>query len=147
MLRKRFMALAFAIPLLAPAGPALAQTVGPNPNCSFQAGFGTIAGMIPAIVGSCVTDQQPSDNQGNIMQETSTGLLTWTKATNVTEFTTGTDTWVLSGYGLIMRDGSIAYPWEGTTSIVAGVAINKNGQLIDPRTGQVIPTDAHIKTS
>jgi hypothetical protein len=106
-----------------------------------------VAGMIPNLVGTCVSTQQVSDPQGDTMQETSNGLLTWSSATNIVEFTNGERTWVYGPYGLVMRDATTSYPWEGTTSLVAGIAINSKGQAIDPRTGQVIPTDARVKVS
>jgi len=35
----------------------------------------------------------------------------------------------------------------GHNLTVAGIAINSKGQAVDPRTGQVIPTDARVKVS
>jgi hypothetical protein len=144
MIKQRLIGLAAAIPLLLAATPAHAQTAAGG-NCQYQFGFATVAGLIPNVIGSCVIDQKSSNLQGDTMQETSNGLLTWTKATNVVEFTNGQRTWVYSGYGLILRDGTTRYDWEGTTSLVAGIAINSKGQVIDTQTGQVIPTDARIK--
>jgi len=142
-LPKALIGLLASTSLLFAATPANAQAA----PCQFQNGFAIVAGMIPNSIGSCVSDQRPANDQGDTMQETTNGLLTWTKATNVTEFTTGSHTYVYSSYGLILRDGMTSYPWEGITSLVAGVAINSAGQVVDPTTGQVIPTDAHIKTS
>ena len=53
--------------------------------------------MVPAVIGSCVANAHSANQFGDTMQETTNGLLTWTKATDVTEFTTGQKTWVLSG--------------------------------------------------
>jgi hypothetical protein len=145
MIRKRYLGLLGVVPWLLAALPAQAQTA-PAPNCQFQFGFAEMAGLLPAQVGSCVSNQM-SDANGDAMQETSNGLLSWSKATNVVEFTNGEQTWVNSTYGLILRDGTVSYPWEGTVSLVAGIAINSKGQVIDPRTGQVVKTDARIAQS
>ncbi len=144
MIRKRLIGLLAAVPLLLAATPAHAQTATPG-NCQFQLGFATVASLIPNLVGNCTTDQKVSNPQGDTMQETTGGLLTWTKSTNVVEFTTGQRTWVYSGYGLILRDGTTSYDWEGATSLVAGIAINSKGQVIDTQTGQVIPTDVRVR--
>ncbi|HLY65737.1 MAG TPA: hypothetical protein VKU60_09400 [Chloroflexota bacterium] len=142
---KRLLGLLAAIPLLLAVTPAYAQTA-PGGTCGFQEGFATMASMIPNVVGTCVNNQQSSNGQGDTMQETTGGLFTWTKATDVTEFTTGSHTYVFTPpYGLILRDGNTSYAWEGTTSLVAGVAIDGSGRAVDPTTGQPIPTDAHIK--
>ena len=146
MIGKRILGLLAAAPmLLLPAAPAFAQTA--PPPCQFDVGFANLASLIPAQVGQCLAPGRASDDQGDTMQETTTGLMTWSKATNVTEFTNGTDTWVQSGYGLILRDATTSYPWEGATSLVAGIAINSKGDIIDPATGQTLPKDARYKTS
>ena len=131
--------------LLLSAAPAFAQTAPPAPGCQFHFGFETIAALIPDQVGQCAADPRASDDQGNMMQETSTGLFTWSKATNIAEFTNGSHTWVYGPYGLVLRDATTSYPWEGTTSLVAGIAINAQGNVIDPATGKVIPQDARYK--
>lgn len=141
---RRLLGALAAIPLLLVATPAYAAA-GPNPGCQFQYGFATMVSLIPNVVGSCINDQQVSNPLGDTMQETTNGLLTWTRATNVVEFTTGSKTWVYSGYGLVLRDGSTSYSWEGATSLVAGIAIDKDGHAIDPLTGRIIPTDARTK--
>ncbi len=116
-MKRRLIGLLVAAPMLLPAAPAFAQTAPPAPSCQFQSGFATIAGLIPNVVGNCVANQRASDPQGDAMQQTSNGLLTWSSNTNVVEFTTGTLTWVNSPYGLVLRDGATSYPWEGTTSL------------------------------
>ena len=146
MIGKGILGLLMAAPLLLlPAAPALAETAAPA--CQFELGFSHLASLIPAKVGQCLAPGHASDDQGDMMQETNTGLLTWSKATNIAEFTNGTDTWVDSSYGLIMRAADVAYPWEGTTSLVAGIAIDSKGNIIDPATGQVLPKDARYKAS
>lgn len=142
---KRLLAgLLASLSLLLAASPTAAQTTSSGANCQFQNGFATMDSMVPAVLGTCLTNAHASNTSGDTMQETSNGLLTWTKATDVTEFTDGHSTWVLSGYGLILRDASTAYTWEGPTSVVAGVAVNAQGQAVDPLTGQVLPKDAHL---
>lgn len=110
MIRRRLIGLLAAVALLLAAAPAHAQTATPG-NCQFQFGFATVASLIPNVVGSCVSDQRVSNPQGDTMQETTNGLLTWCKATNIVEFTNGQRTWVYSPYGLLLRDGTTSYDW------------------------------------
>ena len=145
MIGKGILGLLLAAPLLLPAVPAMGQTA--PPSCQFELGFAHLASLIPAQVGHCLTPGRASDDQGDMMQETSTGLLTWSKATNVAEFTNGSSTWIESGYGVVMRDADVSYPWEGATSLVAGIAIDNKGHIIDPATGQTLPSDARYKAS
>jgi len=143
MISKRYLGLLAVVPWLLAALPAQAQTA-PTPNCQFELGFAGMAALLPSQVGSCVSNQM-FDASGDSLQETSNGLLTWSKATNVVEFTNGEQTWVDSSYGLILRDGTVSYPWEGKVSLVAGIAIDAQGHVIDPRTGRVIKTDARVQ--
>jgi hypothetical protein len=105
-----------------------------------------MAATLPAEIGTC-TSKPMVDADGDVMQETSNGLLTWSKATNIVEFTNGEQTWIDSPYGMILRAGTVSYPWEGKVSLVAGIAINAQGQVIDPTTGQVVKTDARVQVS
>ncbi|MBV9119096.1 MAG: hypothetical protein JOZ39_00180 [Chloroflexi bacterium] len=166
MFHKPLLGLAATIPWLFAALPVSAQTATavqatasqaastsqtsaamPAQPCQFQFGFATIDQLVPTVVGNCVTPQMTADN-GDAMQQTSTGLLSYSKSTGVVEFTNGEHTWVYGGpYGLIMRDGTVSYPWEGTVSLVAGISIDNQGHAINPATGQVIPTDSRIKIS
>jgi hypothetical protein len=146
MKKSRFLGLLAAAPmLLLPAAPAFAQTAPPASSCGFHFGFADLATLIPDQVGHCVADSRPSDDQGDIMQETNKGLMTWSKATNVVEFTNGARTWVSSPYGVVLRDATTSYNWEGATSLVAGITINAQGNPIDPLTGMTLPTDARYK--
>ena len=142
-MKRALVGILASFSLLVAAAPAQAQTA-PSGNCQFQAGFADMATLVPAVVGSCVSNAHPANQFGDTMQETSNGLLTWTKATDITEFTTGQKTWVLSGYGLILREATTAYSWEGPTSVVAGVSINSKGEAVDPISGTVLPKDAHL---
>ncbi|MBV8083975.1 MAG: hypothetical protein JO247_04080, partial [Chloroflexi bacterium] len=117
LIAKRYLGLLAVVPWLVPAMPAQAQTA-PAPNCQFQFGLEEMAALLPDQVGSCIANKM-FDASRDAMQETSHGLLSWSKTTNVVEFTNGEQTWVNSKYGLILRDGTVSYPWEDTVSLVA----------------------------
>jgi len=148
MNKGRFLGVLAAAPLLLlSAAPTFAQTTPRAPGCQFHFGFDTIAALIPDQVGHCVADPRASDDQGDMLQETNKGVFTWSKATNISEFTNGDHTWIYGPYGLVLRNTSTSYPWEGATSLVAGIAINAQGNPIDPATGQAIPQDARYTAS
>ena len=65
------LALALVLPsslLAAPAAPTA---------CRFVLGFKVIHDLIPATVGTCVTDEYHNPQNGDGLQETSGGLLVW----------------------------------------------------------------------
>jgi hypothetical protein len=100
------LALALVPPpsvLAAPAAPAA---------CRFVLGFKVIHDLIPATVGSCVTDEYHNPLNGDGLQETTGGLLVWRKADNWTAFTNGSRTWVNGPYGLQQRSNDERFPWE-----------------------------------
>jgi len=110
MPRKRFLGALAMVPWLFAALPAYAQSTPPAPNCQFQNGFAVMDQLIPNVIGNCVSNEMLNSN-GDSMQQTSNGLLSWSKDTNVVEFTTGEQTWVdAAPYGLILRDGTTSYP-------------------------------------
>lgn len=84
MLRFSFM-LIFAL-LLIPIAPTSAQAA---PLCQFSLGFATLHDLIPATVGSCLTDEQHNPANGDAIQQTTGGMLVWRKADNWTAFTDG----------------------------------------------------------
>jgi hypothetical protein len=106
MLRKAtFAGLALALFMVLAAGTALAQ------QAEFRLGFAGLANMIPGVVGQPVTDEM-HDARGNAIQQTTTGLMFWRQANNLTSFTDGFRTWRLGPQGLQERLNTDRFGWE-----------------------------------
>jgi len=84
----------------------------------FQQGFKTLAGMINSFAGRPMEPEQAMAS-GDVLQQTTTGLMVWQKASNWTGFTDGTMTWIDSPFGLLERPNDQRFAWE-TTSASAG---------------------------
>src|SRR5437763_6808120 len=83
----------------APAPPAAAPPPAAGP-CAFELGFAALHGLIPTIVGGCVTNEYHNPANGDGLQQTANGLLVWRKADNWTAFTNGSMTWINGPQGL-----------------------------------------------
>ncbi|MCL4544039.1 MAG: hypothetical protein M1118_05495, partial [Chloroflexi bacterium] len=92
--------------------PASSTPTSNSTNCTFVLGFKTLQGLIPNIVGNCLTDEQHNPVNGDGLQPTANGLLVWRKADNFTAFTDGYHTWVNGPYGVQERLNTQRFPWE-----------------------------------
>lgn len=91
-----------------PAQPSLSQL---QPKPEFRLGFKLLASQIPQAVGDPLTDEQPEET-GNVLQQTTKGLLVWVKSQNWTAFTNGWRTWVNGPFGVQERSNDERFPWE-----------------------------------
>jgi hypothetical protein len=82
------------------------------PSCQFRFGFADLAGLIPSQVGVCLDNERNDPVSGDDLQDTSTGLLVWRKADNVSAFTNGAWTWLLGPDGLEQRPNNQRFAWE-----------------------------------
>lgn len=115
---KRLLALGSLIPSLFLGAPAIHAQV----NCGFSNGFATLDSLIPDQVGGCLTDPHPIAN-GDVVQQTVGGLLSWNPADNLPEFTNGSQTWVWGPNGLQVRPNNHRFSYEAPQSQVAGISI------------------------
>ena len=110
---------AFATPL------AVGESTGAARQavCEVRLGFKALRDQIPGVVGEC-TENERTDANGDTVQRTTTGQLTWRKADNVTAFTDGHRTWLIGPNGLQDRLNSERFAWEpqapGTSVVAAG---------------------------
>ncbi len=93
-----------------PAGVEQAGAVR-QAGCEFRLGFRALRDQIPGIVGECIENER-TDANGDTIQRTTTGQLTWRKADNVTAFTDGNRTWLIGPNGLQDRLNSERFAWE-----------------------------------
>jgi hypothetical protein len=83
-----------------------------RPGCAFRLGFGTIQRLLLDPVGACAEDEHPDPDTGNILQQTTRGLLVYRQADNWTAFTDGGTTWINGPCGLQARPNDALFPWE-----------------------------------
>ena len=91
-------------------------------GCALNDGFASLAAAIPDQVGACVENEYGQPN-GNVVQHTTGGLLTWSPSNNLPEFTDGAQTWVLGPDGVQVRPNDQRFPYEGPQSQVAGTTV------------------------
>ncbi len=87
--------------------PTLAQAAP-----QFTLGFQTLASLIPDIVGQPVEQERHDPQTGDGLQRTTTGLMVWRKADNLTAFTNGSTTWINGPFGLQSRPNNVRFSWE-----------------------------------
>lgn len=78
----------------------------------FVLGFQYLASQIPSIVGTPLDNEQYDPTSGDSIQHTTTGLMVWRKADNVTAFTNGAMTWLIGPFGLQIRANDARFGWE-----------------------------------
>jgi endonuclease YncB( thermonuclease family) len=93
-----------------------------QPRPELQAGFAALAAQIADVVGQPVEDEHYSQN-GDALQQTTTGLMVWRKADNWTAFTNGTRTWMNGPFGIQVRANEDRFDWETAPSALAPVPI------------------------
>lgn len=80
-------------------------------GCEYSLGFKTLHDGGPATFGECVDNARYVAN-GDAVQDTTRGLMTWRKADGRMAFTDGTFTWILGPNGLVSRRNSERFRWE-----------------------------------
>ena len=119
MFKRGLVSILAMVPWLFAATPAIhADSV----NCSITGGFASLEGMIPNQVGGCLTNPYKISN-GNTVQETVGGLLSWNPSDNMPKFTDGRTTWVLGPNGVQSRANGDRFSYEAPDTQVAGVVI------------------------
>lgn len=82
----------------------------------FKLGFKLLADQIPDIVGQPLENEHWGDN-GDSLQQTTTGLMAWRKADNWTAFTNGSRTWINGPSGVQDRPNGERFDWEALPTI------------------------------
>ena len=81
-------------------------------DCEIVLGFKTLRDLVgQEIVGEC-TENAQYNAAGDATQNTTGGLLVWSKADNITSFTDGHHTWINGPNGLQKRLNTERFPWE-----------------------------------
>ncbi len=122
------LALAGLVALVFSAGFA-DRAAATGSDCRFVLGFAALQALIPDPVGQCLEDEQHNPADGITRQATSTGVLTWHKATNWTGFTDGYSTWVNGPLGLQKRLAIERFDWE-PESIALGAVADADAQTL-----------------
>ena len=102
------------MPALAQAGSFCRQ--GEVPQFTF--GFAALKAELGPIMGEPIECAHPNNANGDVLQQTTTGLSFWRKATNTPTFTDGYRHWGLTPGGMAYCEGSSIDP-PGRAATVA----------------------------
>jgi hypothetical protein len=117
--KKGLVSILAMVPWLFAAAPAIHAD---GVNCTISNGFATLDGMMVNQVGGCLTNPYQISN-GNTVQETVGGLLSFNPSDSMPKFTDGINTWVLGPDGLQERANGDHFAYEAPDTQVAGVVI------------------------
>ena len=90
--------------LAAPTAPFCAEGQAPH----FAFGFADLKVAVGAPMGDPVECEHPNSENGDTLQQTTTGLAMYRQSTNTSEFTDGWNHWALTRGGLVAWSGSDA---------------------------------------
>ena len=101
--------------------------------------------LMPAVVGTCLDDEQPNPGSGDTLQHTTGGLFVWRKhpqvgTRNSTAFTDGYHTWVSGPDGIQERLNSQRFTWEANPTGLPAVPPGRcrsNEMVLSQQHGQV----------
>ena len=88
----------------------------PGESPSFTFGFAVLKDQLGPIMGSPVECAHPNSANGDVLQNTTTGLSFWRKSTNTPTFTDGHRHWALTPSGMVAWTGSSIDP-PGTATV------------------------------
>jgi mono/diheme cytochrome c family protein len=80
-------------------------------GAGFKQGFKTMSDLLPNIVGLPLDNEHRAPN-GDTIQTTTSGLLAWRRADNITSFTNGATTWLNGPFGIQQRPNDQKFDWE-----------------------------------
>ena len=118
-MRQRLVALIAAGLLLLLAVPTAAAA-----DCELASGFATLKALIdeaegPDKIGICLENRHVNPENGDVLQQTTGGLLVQRAADNRAAFTNGYRTWINGPNGLQARLNTEQLDWEGQPEIGA----------------------------
>ena len=105
--------LALTVLFSSPAPAALAQGApfcAPGTAPTFVQGFAQLKAQLGDIMGSPVECEHTNGANGDVLQQTTTGLAFWRKSTNTPTFTDGNRHWALTARGLLTWTGDAIDP-------------------------------------
>lgn len=105
--------LALTVLFSQPAPAALAQSApfcAPGAAPTFVQGFAQLKAQLGDIMGSPTECEHTNGANGDVLQQTTTGLAFWRKSTNTATFTDGYRHWALTGRGLLTWVGDSVDP-------------------------------------
>jgi hypothetical protein len=94
-----------------PSMPSLPLIVDPSAP-HLVLGFQVLAGLLGDRTGQPIENEWHNPDNGDGLQQTTTGLMVWRKSDNWTAFTDSSMTWVNGPYGLQMRGNDERFSWE-----------------------------------
>lgn len=82
--------------------------VGVSP--AFVHGFAALKSVLGSVMGDPIECEHTNGSNGDVLQQTTTGLAFWRKSTNMPTFTDGNRHWALTPQGLLAWEGSSIDP-------------------------------------
>ena len=151
----RFRAAAFslllALLLLFPASALAAPFCGPGETPQFRFGFAHLKSLLGETMGQPIECEHANPENGDTLQQTSTGLSFYRKATNTPTFTDGWTHWAWTAQGLVTWTGSdidppgtATEPIESTpttASIDPGAPVLSVAELAAANRGAIVRID------
>ena len=93
--------------------PGAAPYCGPGQSPTFAVGVGDLQQHVGNAMGAPVECEHPTSAIGDTIQQTTTGLVAYTKLTNTVSFTDGWRHWAMTPRGMVTWEGTDPNPPPG----------------------------------
>ena len=93
--------------------PASAPYCNPGQSAAFAASLADLKQAVGSAIGAPLECEHPTSAIGDTIQQTSTGLVAYSKLTNTVSFTDGWRHWAITAKGPVMWEGTDPNPPPG----------------------------------
>jgi phosphohistidine phosphatase SixA len=129
---------------LAAVGSAPVASAQAQPACQIVSGFASLQAMVgSSVTGTCLENERSTIN-GDVLQQTTNGMLVWRKLDNFTAFTNGVRTWIAGPAGIVARSNNERFSWEGDRQAIE--ELQRGGLIIYLRHGATDRSQADSDT-
>jgi hypothetical protein len=139
--------LALTVLLGQPAPAALAQGApycAPGAAPTFVQGFAQLKARLGEVMGDPVECEHTNGSNGDVLQQTTTGLAFWRKSTNTATFTDGYRHWALTARGVVTWEGESIDPPANARPAGGGGGQASSGQ---PSSGQSVASGGRTEAA
>jgi hypothetical protein len=125
---KQACLLLFAlVALLIPSAVGRGVYTASADQCNFRGVFKTLHDLLPDQVGECLQDAHRIDVTGDMLQQTSRGMLVFRREDGWTGFTDGATTWLVGPSGVLSRPNDARFTWESDAGAAGTVLLQSPG--------------------
>ncbi len=132
--RRRRLAAVPAFLLVSSVAASALLMAGRSTACEIDPAFVPLYSLVPAEVGTCVEGARPDPSSGDLVQQTTNGLLVYRLKDRTPVFTDGYSTWVYRLGGVERRPNSEQFDWEAAP-----------GREGEPAFDLVLLGDSHVQ--